>query len=139
MNRSWLSGTVLAVLALGAAGCSTVPPQGPLSHPDDREVIHEEELLPHERLDAFQVVQRLKPRWLRPRGQQALTGSNREGVRVYLDGMLRGDVSALRRVPAHTVGEIRFLDSRQATLRFGTGHAEGAILVATRRGVDTGR
>jgi hypothetical protein len=37
-------------------------------------------------------------------------------------------------VPVRTVQEIRFLDSRMATLEFGTDHGLGAILVTTKRG-----
>jgi hypothetical protein len=35
---------------------------------------------------------------------------------------------------ANVIEEMRFLDKREATTRFGTDHAEGAILVTTRRG-----
>jgi hypothetical protein len=41
-------------------------------------------------------------------------------------------VRALGDVNISRVREVRFLDSREATQRFGAGHRSGAILVSTR-------
>lgn len=139
MRTPWLRGAVLAALTLAAGACATVPPATISTHAEERDAVHEHDLARHERLDTFQALQRLRPHWLSSRGQSALVEPAREGVRVYLDGMPGGDVSFLRRIPVSTVGEIRFLDSRQATLRFGTGHASGALLVTTRHGFASSR
>ena len=39
---------------------------------------------------------------------------------------------ALRNVPAEQVERIEFLSAADATMRYGTGHASGAILVTTK-------
>lgn len=98
------------------------------------EAITRTELDGHDELTVSELIQRLRPRWLRYRGQAVLTSPEREGLRVYLDGSFYGDARALGQLKVVAVEEIRFLDSRRATMRFGTGHTVGAILVTTRRG-----
>jgi hypothetical protein len=52
---------------------------------------------------------------------------------VYVGGIRVGGIEALNNIVASTIGEIRRLDPTEATIRFGSGHADGAILVATKR------
>jgi hypothetical protein len=80
--------------------------------------------------DAYSLVTSLRPTWLAVRrGSMMLT----EGVRVYRDGMGMGGVNALRQIPTSSIERIEHLDDGQATMRFGTGHGSGAILVFTRQ------
>jgi hypothetical protein len=131
MRLPWLRGALLGALLVGGGACATLPPEHP-PRADDHDVIREPELESFERLNTLQLVQRLRPYWLRARGQAS--DDTRHGVRVYLDGIDDGGVGNLRRVPVAMVGEIRFLDAREATLRYGTGHPGGAIVVSTRHG-----
>jgi len=80
--------------------------------------------------NALEVIQRLRPAMLRGR-----TGSSTESgtIVIYVDNQRVNDPEALTAVPAVTVREIRFLNAGDATTRFGTGHAMGAILVSTKR------
>jgi hypothetical protein len=116
------------------AGCATSHGVDPQPRADARTVLDERALSSVERLNVYEAIRRLKPTWLTGRGQSTLAEPGREAIRVYLDGMPNGDVSTLARVPVRNVGRIQFLDARTATLRFGTGHADGAILVSTRHG-----
>lgn len=134
MQTSWLRGAAAAALALSFVACAGVHgvPAPTPSH--DRSVLQEQDLRTVERLSAFEALRRLRPAWLSTRGQAALVAPERESVRVYLDDMPLGDVWSLKRIPVRTVGSIRHLDAHDATLVFGVGHAEGAILVTTRHG-----
>lgn len=100
----------------------------------DRNLITESELAGMEDLNVHQAIRRLKPVWLRYRGQAVFEGPDREGMRVYVDGHLFGNADTLAQLRIRDVKEIRYLDGRRATLRFGTDHTVGAILVTTRRG-----
>jgi len=82
-------------------------------------------------INAHDAVARLRATWLLPRGVTSL--SLRHGVKVYLDGMRMGGVEELRQLDAKSIGSIQHLDGVEATLRFGTGNGDGAILVYTRR------
>jgi hypothetical protein len=112
------------------AGCATrgesayVPP----------DVLTAEQLANYQHLNAFDAIRQTRPQWLRnTRGQSSLrqSSSDRRGLRVYVDGVLLGGAADLRSLEVRAIHEARFLDSRQATTRFGTNHAEGAIVVTT--------
>jgi hypothetical protein len=47
--------------------------------------------------------------------------------------MRRGGVDVLREIPALDIAEIRYLDGREATQRFGTGYSGGIIHILTIR------
>lgn len=82
--------------------------------------------------NALEVIQRLRSSMLRARnGTTDETGVM--DIVFYIDGARAGERQALTSVPANTVKEIRFLAAADATTRFGTGHALGAILVTTKR------
>lgn len=79
---------------------------------------------------ALDVIRRLRPEYL------AFTRRNGLGdeVAVYVDGIRLGTVEALGNISATNVREVRRLDARDATTRFGTGHTAGAILILTKSG-----
>lgn len=80
---------------------------------------------------AFEVVQALRPQWLRGRGRTSVNLS--ESVKVYLDDSLLGEPEQLRNITARSIGSIRYLDGNEATQRWGMDHGQGAIMVSTRR------
>jgi hypothetical protein len=92
------------------------------------------ELAPLRHLTALEVVEQLRPNWLRSRGSVSMESSSRQGVRLYVDSNLRGLASEeLALIPATEIMEIRFLSSREATTRFGTGYPDGVIILTTGR------
>jgi hypothetical protein len=52
------------------------------------------------------------------------------------DGLRLGDLEELRRIPIETVGEVRYLDGREAVARYGGEFGKGAIVVTSRRDAD---
>ncbi len=97
-------------------------------------MISAEELATTAELDAYDAVRRLRPMWLRTRGQVTLTGQGRAGIRVYVNGSRRGELQALRAIRATAIESITFLSSAEATTRFGVDHSDGAIMVVLRGG-----
>ena len=81
---------------------------------------------------AFDIVQRLRPQFLRGRGTSP-TGGALTPV-VYYDAMRLGTVDALRQIRAEQVKEIRFISATDATTRWGTNHESGVILVLSKQG-----
>jgi len=79
---------------------------------------------------AYDLVQKLRPMWLRKRGQTSFT---QEGdVVVYLDGTRLGAREALRGVSTVNLESLEYIDAGRATNRFGAGHVNGAILLRSR-------
>ena len=116
---------VLALaLALGAAGCASGG--GGASRPagasSNRIVQAELDALPQ--MNALLAIERLRAQWLRTRSG--------DPPQLYVDGARRGNVSNLTSMLTTEISQIERLSASDATNRFGTGHAGGAILVTTR-------
>jgi hypothetical protein len=77
---------------------------------------------------ALEVVQNMRPQMLRPR-----SGAGAQPVMLYVDDVRMNDMNGLATIPSNRVKEIRFINARDATTRWGTGHDSGVILVTTKR------
>jgi len=88
-----------------------------------------------EAANALQIIQKLRPQMLQGRGLGSPTDVTGETARprVYVDNISYGDLSSLSNLNATQISEIRFLNSRDATTVWGTGHMGGVILVTTKR------
>lgn len=85
-------------------------------------------------LTAWDLIQRLRPAMLRPRAFSLRgRGGGAVSVVAYLDNVRLTDLRSLQNVWREQVYEIRYVSASDATTRWGTGHASGAILVITRR------
>ena len=82
--------------------------------------------------NAYEAVQRLRPAMLRKRmGARTPEGPSAD-IEIYFDGRHVGPLESLSSIPVEQIREIRYLASTDATLRFGTGHTEGAIIVTSK-------
>lgn len=119
--------TLLAVAALVLTACAAGPSGSPRL---DSNRISRAEIEQAGPSSAYNLIQKLRPIWLRKRGQTSFT---QEGdVSVYLDGTRMGERDSLRSVSTDTLESLEFMDARRATNRFGSGHVNGAILLRTR-------
>jgi hypothetical protein len=97
-----------------------------------RDNISLEEIQAHQSLtNAYEVVQRLRARWLVTRGRSSM--SSVAPVIVFVDNIQAGGVGALYDVAIERVTEIRYYNASDATSRWGTGYTGGAIEVITSR------
>lgn len=80
---------------------------------------------------AYEAVAMLRPAFLRARGATGSRGGGTYAV-VYLDDVRLGGLSELRSIQLAQVREIRYVGPADATTRWGTNHAGGAILVTSR-------
>lgn len=120
---------ILALLSASCASSTEGAASAPLSASS---AIQEQELADVSHLNAYDAIRRLRPNWLRVRGVGTFARQQSAGIRLYVDGARRNDLDNLRNIRASNIQEIRYLDSRRATTRFGTDHGDGAILVITK-------
>jgi hypothetical protein len=83
--------------------------------------------------NVYQAVDRLRPDWMRGRGPNP--GGNPLGNMpvIYVGGVRQqGGPTVLRNIRVEEVVEVRYLSGVDATTRYGTDHAAGAILVTVR-------
>jgi hypothetical protein len=81
--------------------------------------------------DAYELLQRLRPQFLRSRGSVSMRNSSSSYPIVYLNDVRHGNVNSLRDILAVDIEEIRYISGADATTRWGTGHGSGVILVRT--------
>lgn len=135
-RRLSLFGFLLLVASCSTTGnSSTADPSdaSPRRASRSSRVLTSADLLSVLDLNALQAVERLRPTWLRNRGQVSLENQQFRGVRLYVDGNPRGYMADMAEILASDVEEMRFMDSREATTRFGTGYTDGVIVITTRR------
>ena len=118
---------VLVAGALLLTACAAAPTGEGRINPDRITQAEIDEAGPS---SAYDLVQKLRPIWLRKRGPTSFT---QEGdVVVYLDGTRMGLRESLRNISTANLAALEYLDARRATNRFGAGHVYGAILLMTR-------
>lgn len=132
MNRA-LNGVVVLVLA----ACASAPGKGGDGIARVGNVITAAEIAGAQVVTAAEVVERLRPNWLRARGAASVNGGTDLPI-VYIDNFRAGGLEQLGRIAATVVREIRFVPGTDAGVRYGLGHGGGVILVLTREGGSDG-
>jgi hypothetical protein len=80
----------------------------------------------------YDLIDVLRPRWLRSQGGPD-SFTTREGqVQVHVDGNWLGGVAALRGISVGGVTSIQWIAPLDASARYGLDHSHGAIIVSTR-------
>lgn len=122
--------TVVALLVMVAAGCA-----GGARHSGTAatNVITRNELEAAGSVSLYDAVQRLRPNFLRDRGQTSLLNeSARTLPAVFLDQSLYGEIESLRAIEASRVDEVRYYAGTAATTRFGSAYGAGVIQLRMR-------
>jgi hypothetical protein len=83
--------------------------------------------------NAYDLINQVRPNWLRGRGQPSIRYSQVQLPVVYLEDRRQGDLNVLRSFPTGSIAELRYINATTATTRFGNGHAGGVIQIVPRR------
>ena len=113
---------LVAVLGLALSGCATMGPATGAS----RDALTEVDLAEFANMSCYDAVRRLRPMWLQSRTARARPI-------VVIDGTPRGQVEILRSFRAIDFSLIEHLEGPEATTRFGTGYAGGALVLSSKR------
>lgn len=120
----------LPLLLLLAAGCATSGGSTTLSGNTD--LIERDDILGSNRGTAYEVIEMLRPQWLRARSDQSVLREG--GILVYVDDVRYGDLNSLRAISAREVFRMQRYSSTAASQRWGPGHSDGVIYISTRGG-----
>lgn len=119
-------------LSVLMAGCATSTGGDRAGYDMNR--ITREEILEANAANLWEVVNRLRPRWLQVINDPGFGGGAE--VLVYRDNVQLNGVDDLRRLNPEIATELRWLDEMEATSRFSramaSGRVAGAIVVSTR-------
>lgn len=121
----------IAVLTLLAAAACAQPQTGKAA-PKNRNLITAEEIATVSGTDAYQIIEELRPAFLQSHGGVSPHNDAPPTALVYVDGVQAGGLSALHNITASGISSIQYLDSMQATQRYGTIAGGGAILITTK-------
>jgi hypothetical protein len=79
--------------------------------------------------NAYEAVQRLRPRFLIARGTMSVQNANAGRTQISMDGGALLGVDQLRRLRPDQIAEIRYLNASDATQRFGTAANSGGVIL----------
>lgn len=124
---------VLATAVVAGAGCASGGQGGEREYRNFN-VLTREQIQDVRASNAYEVVQRLRSRWLRGYGSTQLPGGGAAGdfvVQAYLDDVHLGGVDRLREINYQEIAYIRYYTPQEASARWGFDHGAGAIMVYT--------
>ena len=132
MRRSYnIFGALACAFGTRCASSPTPASTGIVAEHHSGSVITQEELAGTSAQNALDAIMRLRPNFLASRGATTINASD-HGIVVYSNGQRLGGSETLRDIPLQEIKRIEYLNSSDATQRFGTGHSHGAILITRR-------
>lgn len=128
----WLTIALALGLVIGGCGSGRAPEAGYGFR--NRNVITYDEISMSRTggTSAYDLIQRLRPEYLRSRGTSSLSNITPVTAVVYVDEVKYGQLESLRSLSADQIREVHYINASDATTRFGTDHVGGAILITTR-------
>lgn len=123
---------VSGVLALFLMGCGSTHDAGKL--PSSYELLTADEMSTTSALTADEAIRMRRPAYLRKQGPKTVVTTYRSTMYpvVYLNGVYYGDVESLKSLYVSDIRDIRYIEPKEATIMFGTGHVAGVIMVNTK-------
>lgn len=118
--------TLAAVIACASAGATG---NGTYRDPV---AISEQEIAASNESNAFDVVQRLRPMFLKTRGRSTINAGRSEYASVFVDGAYYGQLNSLRNLIPNQIHEIRYLSGPESAGKYGLGYGSGAIEIRTK-------
>jgi hypothetical protein len=120
-----------------AAGGTAAQATSPAPRRGGQNLITTDEIQKTVASNAFDLVQKLRPQWLRSKSMSvnpsATAGGGNTAAIVFLNDVRYGEIESLRSIEITSVRELKFLSAAEATTRWGTGYPGGAILVSANK------
>jgi hypothetical protein len=104
--------------------CASTPTAGVHRDPN---LITAAEIANSNESNAYDVVSRLRPMFLKSRGRTTINGPDYEYATVFVNGQRYGELSTLKMIVANQVDEIRYMGTGDAVSRYGMQYGTGVI------------
>ncbi len=152
-RSAWVAGgMIVGMLGSRLIGTTSTPrrPAVDVQRPrGERNVIEREQIASSGASSVYDLVTTLRREWLVTRGTNSMRESPRGAgggigpgasmqvapgkatVVVYMDDIELGPVETMRDILINDIMEIEFIEPREATYRYGSGHTHGVILLKT--------
>ncbi|HLM67473.1 MAG TPA: hypothetical protein VK358_08100 [Longimicrobium sp.] len=98
-----------------------------------RDVLGEEEIRAANAVDAYDLIQKLRPAWLRQKpGPSEMDADGSREIRVWVNGRDAGGPGVLRNYDPERIVTIRWVDPTRARVTYGAGYGRGVVELQTR-------
>jgi hypothetical protein len=126
---------VYAVIAGLAVACSSNPKTTTETGatPSDRNIITQAEIAQLPSSSLYDLIQKVRPEFLRSRGTSSFSDTNTEYPVVFVDGRQYGDMASLRTLVSAQISQVRYYDAMAAQAKFGVIKASGVIDVTVKQ------
>jgi len=131
LQRILVRSVASIVLAVTAA-CAAAAPPGTTS--TNRAVITDAEIPTTGTESAYDMIQRLRPEYLRVKPTQSYTAGNTAAPppSVFLNGQRIGELADLRQIPAPSLSGVRYYSIEEGKRKFGMQYGGGVIEISYR-------
>jgi hypothetical protein len=116
--------TVMACASAGGGG-TTLDANSP-------NIITSDQIAASAQTNAYDVVSRLRPNFLKSRGRTTVYGQGSDYATVFLDGQSYGDLSSMRNIAASQISSIHFIRGTDAVTTYGMQYGAGVIDIRTK-------
>ena len=127
MRHFFILGAAAAVMACASAGAGSTSVAG--GNPN---IITADQISASQQTNAYDVVSRLRPNFLKSRGRTTVYGQGSDYAAVFLDGQSYGDLSSLRNISAPQIRSIQFIRGTDAVTTYGMQYGAGVIAIRTK-------
>jgi hypothetical protein len=118
--------TLAAALACASSGTAGTPVRR------EPNLITEQEIAASNESNVYDVVNRLRPMFLKTRGRSTINAGGSEYASVFLDGQFYGELGSMRNIVSSQIQEIRYLSGPDAVSKYGMRYGSGAVDVRTK-------
>ena len=120
---------------LGAAAvmaCASARAGGTTVEAGKPNIITADQIAGSAQTNAYDVISRLRPNFLKSRGRTTVYGQGSDYAAVFLDGQSFGDLSTLRNISASQIRSIKFVRGTDAVTAYGMQYGGGVIDITTK-------
>lgn len=79
--------------------------------------------------NAYELIQTLRPFWLRGRGRKSIRNQEASYPVIYVNGNKHGPIDTLYSISTENIKEIQYYSASEASIRFGLNHSGGVIMI----------
>jgi len=128
----WILGGAMLFTAAACGGrAPATTDSSPRAARSSSDRITHDEIVRGHWANAYDLIENLRPRWLRAHGPDTILGDP-VVVQVHLDDNRLGGVDNLRNIPVGDIESIEWFDPVTAAGRWGADHGNGTIVVTSR-------
>ena len=120
------------LVAAAVMACASAGPGTTSVGAGDANIITAAQISASQQTNAYDVVSRLRPNFLKSRGRTTVYGQGSDYAAVFLDGQSFGDLGSLRNIASSQIRSIKFIRGTDAVTVYGMQYGAGVIDVRTK-------